>query len=458
MLFGTVTGRIVATIADRIGDPDVNPDVVPVYGKVRFTPSVDAATSSSEGAIVLPTPIEADLDSEGYLSVNGVRGVSLVATDSPDLNPTGFTYTVTFIDLKFDKFPLAYKSFSMALPAGSTVDLSTVTPVGSSNGALIIRGMQGEDGAPGGTFTYDETSSMYTAPGAEYDIPSTKVAVTTNGTSDITVLKSASDTRPGVWEWVHNSPNGYLMHLLTGEGTSNASALLGLGIDNSGQGIFINNKKTGVGIAIQQNNSITSPTAYGMYANQSSSVAPLIHIDHANGARHALRVISSESSVETNELIECITTGVSGGGFISARSGTIYWKSDINATQGSRLRSVQNVAADGNSTAMEPDALRLSTWNGGNGGYWQKRIAQNGQSLLLQGADGTSGGRDAAATWFTAVETKQTSNSSNGTQVGFYGVTPVARQAAPPAATDLASAIAAVNAMRTALISLGLLV
>ena len=149
MLFGTVTGRIVATIADRVGDPDVNPDVVPVYGKVRFTASLDAATSSTEGAIVLPTPIEADLDDEGYLSVNGVRGVVLVATDSPDLNPTGFTYTVSFIDLKFDKFPLKYNSFSMALPAGTTVDLSTATPVGSSNGAIIIRGEKGDVGPQG---------------------------------------------------------------------------------------------------------------------------------------------------------------------------------------------------------------------------------------------------------------------------------------------------------------------
>jgi hypothetical protein len=146
VLFGTVTGRIVATIADRIGDPDVNPDVVPVYGKVRFTPSVDAAISSTEGAIILPTPIEADLDEQGYISINGVRGASLIATDSPDLNPSGFTYTVSFIDLKFDKFPLAYKSFSMALPAGTTVDLSTVTPVKTSNGATIIRGAQGDPG------------------------------------------------------------------------------------------------------------------------------------------------------------------------------------------------------------------------------------------------------------------------------------------------------------------------
>jgi hypothetical protein len=279
-----------------------------------------------------------------------------------------------------------------------------------------------------------------------------------HGTDDITVLKDTDDTRPGVYELVHNSPTGYLLHLLTGAGAQTASALIGLGIDNGGQGIFINNKKTGVGIAIQQNDTITSATAYGVYANQSSKTAPLIHVDQANGAKHVLRVVASESAVETNELLEIITTGVSGGGYISARSGSIYWRSDINATQGKRVRAVQAIAADGNATAIEPDALRLSTWNGGAGGYWQKRVAQNGQSLLLQGADGTSGGRDTTpTTWYTAVETKQVNGTAAGTQIAFYGVAPVARQASPAAATDAATTQTAVNSIRTALIALGLL-
>ncbi|MBF4603775.1 hypothetical protein [Curtobacterium sp. VKM Ac-2884] len=283
-------------------------------------------------------------------------------------------------------------------------------------------------------------------------------AMTYLGTKQIEVLKSSDDDRPGVWEFIHDSPTGYLFHLMTGADTQPASALLGLGIDNGGQGIFINNKKRGVGIAIQQNDSIESPTAYGVYANQSSKTAPLIHVDHADGAKHALRIISSESKVETNELIEVITTGVSGGGYVSSRSGAVYWRSDINATQGKRVRAVQAIAADGNSTAIEPDALRLSTWNGADGGYWQKRIGQNGQSMLLQVADGTSGGRDTApAKWFTGVEVKQVNGLAGGTQLGFYGAVPVGRQAAPAAATDAASTQAAVNNLRSALIALGLL-
>ncbi|WIE65966.1 hypothetical protein DEI99_005355 [Curtobacterium sp. MCLR17_036] len=454
MQYGTVTGRFLAAVADTPQDADTNPDEVPLQGTVTFTPSAAALKVAGQGATILPVPIAGTLDADGYLTLNGQRGVTLIATDTDETNPRDFTYRVTFSGLNYGGVGVSYQSFSIAVPAGQTIDLAVVAPVAEAKGAAIVRG---EKGDPGGTFTYDPDDGLYTADDA-VPIPSLEVAVTTTGTDDVTVLKPSGDVRPGVWEWVHDAPAGYLFHLLTGQNASSASALIGMGIDNGGIGLFLNNKKTGVGISIQQNDSITSATAYGVYASQLSTKAPLIHVDQADGAKHVLRVVASESSVETNELLEIITTGVSGGGYVSARSGTIYWKSDINATQGKRLRAVQNVVADGNSTAIEPDSLRLSTWNGGDGGYWQKRIAQNGQSLLLQGADGTSGGRDAApATWFTAVETKQVSGTAAGTQVGFYGVTPVSRQAAPSAATDAASAVSAVNTLRDSLVALGLL-
>lgn len=454
MQYGTVTGRFLAAVADTPSDPNENPDEVPLQGTVTFTPSAAALKVAGQGATVLPVPISGTLDADGYLTLNGQRGVTLIATDTDETNPRDFTYKVTFTGLNYDGVPVAYPGFSIAVPAGQTIDLAVVAPVAEAKGASIIRG---EKGDPGGTFTYDPEDGYYTAEDA-VPIPSAEVAVTTTGTEDVTVLKPSGDVRPGVWEWVHDASAGYLFHLMTGQNASSASALIGMGIDNGGIGLFVNNKKTGVGISLQQNDSITSPTAYAVYANQMSKTAPLIHVDQADGAKQVLRVVASESSVETNELLEIITTGVSGGGYISARSGTVYWKSDINATQGKRMRAVQNVVADGNSTAMEPDALRLSTWNGGEGGYWQKRIAQNGQSLMLQGADGTSGGRDAApATWFTAVETKQVSGSAEGTQIAFYGVAPVGRQPAPAAASDAASTSAAVNSIRASLMALGLL-
>jgi hypothetical protein len=147
--YGTVTGRFLATVADTTGDPDNFPDEVPVTGKVRFTPSVSAVIAETEGAIVLPTPITADLDSEGYISLNGVRGVSLIATNSTGINPTDFTYTLAFIDLKYGTTALTYRSFNIELPANTTVDLSDVTPIPVSGGVSITRGEKGDPGDPG---------------------------------------------------------------------------------------------------------------------------------------------------------------------------------------------------------------------------------------------------------------------------------------------------------------------
>lgn len=149
MQYGTVTGRFLASVADTTGDPDTDPDVVPITGKVRFTPSVSAVIASSERAIVLPTPVVADLDAEGYISLNGVQGVHLVATDSTGITPTGFTYTVAFLDLKYGTTALSYNGYSMALPAGTTVDLSDVAPIPSSGGIAITRGERGETGPTG---------------------------------------------------------------------------------------------------------------------------------------------------------------------------------------------------------------------------------------------------------------------------------------------------------------------
>lgn len=41
---------------------------------------------------------------------------------------------------------LSRGSFSFALPAGTTVDLTTVTPVATANGAAIIKGPKGDPG------------------------------------------------------------------------------------------------------------------------------------------------------------------------------------------------------------------------------------------------------------------------------------------------------------------------
>ncbi|MBF4613281.1 hypothetical protein [Curtobacterium sp. VKM Ac-1376] len=143
MQYGTVTGRLLAAVADSVVDADFNPDEVPLSGRVVFTPSATALKVVAAGATILPVPIKCDLDSEGYLTLNGKRGVNLIATDTTETNPTGFTYRVSFESLTYAGTPVSYGSFSIAVPAGQTIDLAVVAPVATANGAAIIRGEPG---------------------------------------------------------------------------------------------------------------------------------------------------------------------------------------------------------------------------------------------------------------------------------------------------------------------------
>ncbi len=161
MQFGSVTGRFLAIVADG-ADADLEPDLAPITGKVRFTPSLSSGVSSDK-AIILPTPITADIDEEGYLSVNGVRGITLVATNSTGINPSEFTYGVSFVDLRYGGLSLSYPAFNMNLPAGTTVDLSEAVPVGRSNGVAILRGEKGDPG-PAGPRGLDGSASTVPGP------------------------------------------------------------------------------------------------------------------------------------------------------------------------------------------------------------------------------------------------------------------------------------------------------
>lgn len=108
-----------------------------VTGTVYFTVS-SAALSGPEKAVVLPVPVAVSVSASGFTQ-------SLRATDDPALNPTGFSYLVSF-DLKADGRPVKLDSFSIDVPAESVRDLADIAPVPASNGVQIVRGPQGETG------------------------------------------------------------------------------------------------------------------------------------------------------------------------------------------------------------------------------------------------------------------------------------------------------------------------
>lgn len=136
LVYGQVVGRYVAIVADTPADPDLEPDVVPMSGRITLTPLPSrllVATAQPAPVTVVPVSISAVLDDQGYLSLSGNRGVYVIATNDPATNPTSFSYRVTF-ELTLNGVKVPMPSFDVMVPAGAVVDLTTVAPVPPSVG------------------------------------------------------------------------------------------------------------------------------------------------------------------------------------------------------------------------------------------------------------------------------------------------------------------------------------
>jgi hypothetical protein len=97
----------------------------------------------------VPAPIVAVLDANGYVSLNGVQSVTVLATNSTYYNPNGWTYRVSFDNLAANGRRVTFDPYNIEVPVGSTVDLSSVTPITGSTGTPIVRGPKGDTGATG---------------------------------------------------------------------------------------------------------------------------------------------------------------------------------------------------------------------------------------------------------------------------------------------------------------------
>lgn len=164
--YGKVRWYATAAVADGI-DSDGNPDAVAVTGSVTFTLATPylLATGGQHPATVFATFVTydvvardvtvTDVDDSGNAVTSTVTygvlqddqfrdEITMVATDSPGLNPRStpgkpLTWTATY---KLNN-GLTRGSFSFELPAGTTVDLTTVAPVPSSSGTAIVQGPAG---------------------------------------------------------------------------------------------------------------------------------------------------------------------------------------------------------------------------------------------------------------------------------------------------------------------------
>lgn len=206
--YGTVVGQFLLAYSDS-SDPDVYPDGVPAKGSIYFRPSPAKlldANSSPNPVTILPAVVEATLDTEGYLCGYGTtRGVRLVATDDADLNPTDWTWTAEFRLTDQDETPVAVASFSFELPADTTVDLATASPVPDANGTYYLIGPVGPTGPTGPTGATGATgpkgdkgdigdtgpagaAATITVGTVTTGAPTSPVVVTNSGTSSAAVL------------------------------------------------------------------------------------------------------------------------------------------------------------------------------------------------------------------------------------------------------------------------------
>lgn len=163
--YGIVIGQFVTAVTDG-PDADTLPENVPATGTVSFAPSagviLDYSVTPNPSAII-KTNIVCTLDNEGYLvGTDGTRGVSLIATDNPTLQPVGWVWNVTYDLRSADGKPLRTLSQqSVAVPAGANVDLVTAMPISESNGVFITKGDKGESNILTiGTVTEGPTASV----------------------------------------------------------------------------------------------------------------------------------------------------------------------------------------------------------------------------------------------------------------------------------------------------------
>lgn len=104
-------------------------------------------TATPNPVTILKTPIVCSLDTQGYVCSPYVaadsplsRGVMLIATDDPDLQPVGWNWTVMYnlTDPQGSRVHLPNQTINV--PSGTTVDLAYAMNVAASNGVIITKG------------------------------------------------------------------------------------------------------------------------------------------------------------------------------------------------------------------------------------------------------------------------------------------------------------------------------
>jgi hypothetical protein len=121
----------------------VQDQTVPVNGVVRFRPSPTHLAHPMDGLLLPSSTTSVFLDSNG----DGV--VTLMATDDTDVNPSAWTYEVSF-ELEEG---MVIDPFHISVPSASDQELSDLAPQPASGGVFYVQG-------PAGTVSDEQVANV----------------------------------------------------------------------------------------------------------------------------------------------------------------------------------------------------------------------------------------------------------------------------------------------------------
>jgi hypothetical protein len=252
----------------------------PRQGTVTFTPSPAPIAFPDQNIIVLGTET-ATLDSNGEFTI------ALIATDTANQNPTGWTYTVT--EKIIGERPRTYQ---ILLPyTVATIELSDITPTDAAPTYLPVVGPQGppgivqsvngysaisitlssadvgavpltQRGAANGVATLDGTTHV---PAAQLpDLSGTYIATTQKGAaSGVASLDSSSHLTASQYDWSATTPVAIANAGAVGTSTQPARS------DHTHAGVALTGNQTVAGIkTFSSSPSVPTPSTSGDAANK----------------------------------------------------------------------------------------------------------------------------------------------------------------------------------------------
>ena len=147
--YATITGQLVYADSDGT-DPDQAPDIVPASGSVLVSPLVPSISYLGEKGhkVLVARAIRADLDDEGFVTVNGRRGITVPAVDSDKLRPRGFGYSITILPVSGTR-PTELVVYPKAGDVVDIADLVRADAVAPDYTVPVNPGAPGQKGDPG---------------------------------------------------------------------------------------------------------------------------------------------------------------------------------------------------------------------------------------------------------------------------------------------------------------------